>query len=279
MHTLSIWADVGLCVVLILAGSFAGFAGAFFGVGGGTVLVPTLLGIYSYINTDLNVDMHQAVAGSLALVVVNTMMSAYQHYMQGNLDGRYFKGWALWLGVGVALGALAMSSVDSFTLKLCFAAYLLFAACHELFFDRTDQKRNEHLPTGVFKAIGGLMIGACSVILGIAGGTFSTPFFRAFGATLQRAMALAVSGGVVISCAGTMAAMISGYGVPHRLPGSIGYVNVLTVVFVAPFVMWASPLGVKVSCRTSPARLKVLYVLFLSGLVFSMIYGIIRHWL
>ncbi len=269
---------VEIILILIVAGLFAGFFGSFFGVGGGTVLVPTLLAVYTHINLNFAIDMHQTIAASLALVVFNTVMATRKHHKDGNLPVQYFKMWAVWLFIGTILGALVMAYASSFFLKVLFTVYLFLAFLSQVFYRQHKNKSEaERMPHGVVKAAGGVLVGGFSLLLGLAGGAFSTPFFTFFGYPIKKAMAISMAGGIIIGAVGTVAAIVNGWGVPGRFVWSIGYVNLITVVIVAPFVMVSSPWGVKVSSRIPSKVLRWLYALFLLLIAIYMVFQLSLH--
>lgn len=278
MEHFTVLQGILICITLIIVGLFAGFVGAFFGVGGGTVLVPCFLVLFSALDPNHGVNMHQAVGTSLVLVIFNTVVAARRHHAAGNLSMSYFKGWLLWLTIGCILGGLSIAYVSALFLKILFAAYLVAAIIYGIFKRPSQQHatRTDKLPGGAVKIIAGIVFGAISLLLGIAGGTFTTPFFTFFKYPIKKAMALSVAGGMVIGFIGSVAAIWAGWGLPGRLPYSLGYVDLLSVVLVAPFVMLSSPWGVKAANRLSEERMHWLYIAFLVVLVAYMTFTLIE---
>lgn len=266
-----------ISIILIFTGLFAGFFGAFFGIGGGTILVPTLLAIYTYLDLDKEIDMHQAVAASLALVIFNTLAAGYKHYKSKNIPVDFFKGWALWLFLGCVIASIIMAYVPALFLKIVFTTYLFLVVAYHFFKKELDKEKKDHLPQGAAKILGGIIMGGLSQLLGLAGGTFTTPYFSFFGCPVKKAMAISIAGGVLIGTVGTIAVIINGLGVAGRLPYSLGYVNLLTVALIAPFVVLSSPWGVKASARVPEKALNLSYTLFLLLLATYMLYHIIKR--
>lgn len=260
--------------IYIIAGLLTGYFGAFFGVGGGTILVPVLLAIFGLMDPDLNVDMHQAIAASLALVIFNTFIAARTHYKANRLHMRFFRGWAVAIFVGSIIGAVIMSFVSSHFLKILFTAYLFAAGIYQTF-KRVDKpglkEATERLPHGIVKSVAAVIIGALSVLMGLAGGTFATPFLTFFDYPMKRAMAISVAGGCIIGIVGTAAVIAIGWGHPHRVPISFGYVPIIPVVVAAPFIVLSSPYGVRSASRLPNKMLKWFYVAFLFAVAIYMV--------
>jgi uncharacterized protein len=102
-------------------GLAAGFFSALFGVGGGLVVVPLLIGLLAY-------DAKVATATSLAAIIFTAAFGTLAHGVLGNVDW----GMALLIGVpamaGVQLGLALKDRISSATLTYAFSALLLAAA-------------------------------------------------------------------------------------------------------------------------------------------------------
>jgi uncharacterized membrane protein YfcA len=92
-----------------------------FGVGGGLVMVPLLIGLLAY-------DARAATATSLAAIIYTASFAALSHGALGNVEW----GTALLVGLpamaGVALGVAAKRRVSSRVLTYAFAALLVAVA-------------------------------------------------------------------------------------------------------------------------------------------------------
>lgn len=109
----------------------AGFIGSLLGLGGGIIVVPALTLIYK-------VDIRYAIAASL-ISVVATSSGAAASYLKDSLTNLRL---AVFLEVGTVVGAvsgfLIASHIDSKSLYVLFAVFLLFSALMML------RKRSEH---------------------------------------------------------------------------------------------------------------------------------------
>jgi uncharacterized membrane protein YfcA len=111
----------GIILRLCLIGLVAGLFGALFGVGGGIVMVPLLIGLLAY-------DARVATATSLAAIVFTATFATIAHGALGNVEW----GTALLVGIpamfGVALGLAVKRRMSSRTLTYAFAALLVAVA-------------------------------------------------------------------------------------------------------------------------------------------------------
>jgi uncharacterized membrane protein YfcA len=102
-------------------GLAAGFFSALFGVGGGLVVVPLLIGLLAY-------DAKVATATSLAAIIFTAAFGTLTHGVLGNVDWTM----ALLIGVpamaGVQLGIVLKDRISSTALTYAFSVLLLAAA-------------------------------------------------------------------------------------------------------------------------------------------------------
>jgi uncharacterized membrane protein YfcA len=100
-------------------------------------------------------------------------------------------------------------------------------------------------------------------MMGIGGGTFSVMTLTLFNMPIHRAVGTASLFGLAISLPGTLAFIVTGFG-DSRLPmASLGYVNLLGLILIAPTTVLCAPLGAKLAHSFSPKRLSMLFGLFL----------------
>ena len=106
---------------LLLIGGIAGIFSAVFGVGGGVVVVPLLIGLLGY-------DDHRATATSLAAIVLTALWGTIAHGVLGNVEWVH----ALLIGVramlGVTIGVALKRRVSTLMLRRGFALLLVAVA-------------------------------------------------------------------------------------------------------------------------------------------------------
>lgn len=75
-----------LYVWFVIAGAFAGVCAGLFGVGGGMVIVPVLVWIFTSYQFSPEVVTHLAVGTSLATIVVTSISSLTAHNKRGGVQ-------------------------------------------------------------------------------------------------------------------------------------------------------------------------------------------------
>lgn len=258
-------------LALVCVGVLGGFVAGLFGIGGGFVLVPAFVTVFPYFGTSHAVLMHAAVGTCLALIVPGAVMSTREQHRQGNLDTVLLRSWLPAVCIGIVIGAALMRVVPTTALKLLFVAFLFCSTIYSLF-KKKGEGAGEGTPPPLARNIGGTLIGALSVMLGIGGGTFSVPFYRFFHYPLKRAIALSSATGVFIGLGGAVGAVATGWDVAGRPPHSLGYVSVSAFLILAPCMMIFAPLGSRSANRLAEGTLDRVYTAFLAGMTLYMAY-------
>ncbi|WP_168016020.1 sulfite exporter TauE/SafE family protein [Halomonas salinarum] len=252
---------VGLVAALLATGAIAGIMAGLLGVGGGIVIVPVLFHLFTLLGVDEAVRMHLAVGTSLATIIPTSIMSARAHHRKGGLDASVIKRLVPGVLIGVGLGGIASGYLSGDALSGIFATIALLVAANMM--RRHTRIIREGLPGRLGSGLIGAVIGSISSLMGIGGGTLSVPTLSALNIPIRIAVGTGAALGLVISIPGTLSFMITGLGMPDRLPGSIGFVNLLGFAAIVPMTMLCAPLGVRLAHAIDPALLKRLFALFL----------------
>jgi uncharacterized membrane protein YfcA len=107
--------------LLVALGLFAGSASALLGIGGGVIMVPVL-------NLFFGLNIHQAVATSLTIILPTTFAGAIFHRKFDNIEVKSLKFLIPMSLAGAVLGAAFTNSLPSSTIKMIFGLYLFIAA-------------------------------------------------------------------------------------------------------------------------------------------------------
>ena len=255
---------------LILAGLGSGFASGLFGVGGGIVRIPILLFLWPHFGVTQEVIMHLAAGTSLALAIPSAVMASRAQHRAGNLDFGFLKTWVPGLISGVILGLYIMRHVSGRFLESVFSVVIIIAAVQMLFLSGRYQLGND-VPKGYLKSLLSLPVGMISVMMGISGGTLTTPLLTAYRYPIHKCIALATAGGLFISIIGASGSLINGLGNKILPEYTIGFIDIIAVAIMLPTVMIAAPFGVKLANYLSKERLKKVFAVFMIIVAFDMI--------
>ena len=164
--------------------------------------------------------------------------------------------------LGSVAGTLIAGAVDGPVLSMVFAFVALTVAIY-MATTSADFRIRDSLPAGIAGRISGFVIGGLSAMMGIGGGTLCVPYFNAFGFPVHRAVGTAAAIGLVIALPATIGFVATGWGIPALPEASVGHVNLLGLILIAPFTSLTAPLGVRLAHRLSARALKLLFALFL----------------
>ncbi len=157
-------------IELIIIGISVGTLSGFFGIGGGTILVPILL--------LLGYDMKTAIGISVMQMVFSSIYGSYLNAKKGTLDMQM----VLSIGVGGFLGALLssviISHVDGAVLEKVFLGFIFFALAR-MFFKNKENSNTKEVPKWILFSLGTLL-GAFSISIGVGGSILLVPILVGF---------------------------------------------------------------------------------------------------
>ncbi|MGY8985813.1 MAG: sulfite exporter TauE/SafE family protein, partial [Sphingomonadales bacterium] len=112
-----------LYIILIMLGSgtLAGFLAGLMGIGGGIVTVPILFYVLGVYGIEPGIQMHMAIATSLAIIIPTSLFSAKTHYKGGFIDLSLIKSWSPFIVLGAIIGGIGASFFSGEFLKYFFS--------------------------------------------------------------------------------------------------------------------------------------------------------------
>lgn len=253
---------VVLSTVLLVAGFSSGLIAGLLGVGGGVILVPVLFQTFLFFELPAHLQIHMAVATSMAIICFTGTLSARSHYKRGGVDMDVVKSWGAFIAVGALLGAGAARYIAPAGLKLIFAALTLGMAVRMM----TDKNQGEAGSARIGLVLQKTLatcVGFFAALMGIGGGTLSVPLLNASGRDVLRAVGTSSVFGVFIAVPAALGFVIGGVSLPDLPPFALGYVNMLALGVIIPTSMMAAPLGARLAHQASKKTLNAIFVGFL----------------
>ncbi len=190
---------------LIGLGTFVGVLSGFFGIGGGTILIPLLL--------VLGFDTKVAIGISVVQMVFSSVYGSYLNNKKGTLDVQM----VLLIGIGGFIGALMSgqiaSRLSSTSLEVMFLGFS-FLALLRLFFKAKEQ-REPLVISKLLLVMIGIPVGAISMTIGVGGSILLVPILVGF---LHIPLKKATSAGLFFVVFSSVAGLIS-----HMSVGDVDY--------------------------------------------------------
>jgi uncharacterized membrane protein YfcA len=250
-------------------GVAVGFFAGLLGIGGGMVMVPMLVFVFTAKGFPAGHMMHLALATSLATIAFTSLASVRAHHRHGGVDWPVARAMAPGILAGALGAALAAGFIPTRPLAIFFTGFMFYAAAQ--MFVEIKPRTARHLPgkRGLFAA--GAGIGAISGILAAGGAFLSIPFLTWCNLPLKRAIGTAAANGFPIAVAGSIGYVLQGMRVPDLPPWSLGYVYVPALLLVVAASMPMAPLGARLAHRLPVKRLRVVFALMLFALGLRML--------
>lgn len=260
-----------LITELLALGLVVGFLAGLLGVGGGMMMVPVLTLLFTQRGVPGGLAVKMAIATSMSTIVFTSLSSVRAHQALGNVRWPVVRSIAPGIVAGsLVAGAGAFALLKGQALALVFSAFIGYMALQML---RGGQPRPEReLPGSLGLAGVGGAIGFLSALVGAGGAFLSVPFMTWCNVPPRQAVGTSSALGFPIALASTAGYVISGWGLPPPLPGSVGFLYLPALVLVSLASMSLAPLGARAAQRLPVATLKRLFALLMLGLATTMLW-------
>ena len=245
-----------MIIELALLGLFVGTLSGFFGIGGGTILVPALLLI--------GFDIKTAIGISVLQMVFASVYGSYLNLKRGTLP----LGMTLLIGVGGFSGALASPVIVSMAserlLEGVFLGFVLFALSRLFLSTPPSDAASRTHPAILFLI--GAFIGTFSISIGVGGSILLVPILVGF---LQVPIKQAISAGLFFVVFSSVSGLIG-----LSLQGMVDYERGVLVGIAS---MAGVALGIWLKHRSSDRLQKRLLILFYIGVAAYLLYRLVEH--
>jgi uncharacterized protein len=256
-----------------LFGVLAGLLAGLLGVGGGIVIVPALVIIFTSQGLPPDHIMQMALGTSLATIMFTSISSFRAHHAHGAVKWDIVKHITAGILIGTFSGSYLAAWLSTRTLKAFFAAFLLYVATQMLMGIKPKPTRSLPKLPGMTGA--GLFIGAVSSLVGIGGGTLSVPFMTWCNTPMHMAIGTSAAIGFPIALAGTAGYVVNGLRTAGMPEYSLGFIYLPALIGIAAVSILTAPLGAKLAHKLPVPTLKRFFAVFLYLMAGNMIRGLL----
>ncbi|MFW2177828.1 MULTISPECIES: sulfite exporter TauE/SafE family protein [unclassified Moraxella] len=243
-------------VWFLLAGAFAGTCAGLFGVGGGLIIVPVLMAIFSAYGYSPEVITHLAVGTSLATIIITSISSIQSHHKRGGVRWDVWKNMSIGLVIGSLFGAYVADMLKGQVLAFLIAGMALFMGVQMLRAKKSDAPTQGQLPSAYVQGGVGGLIGLASAVFGIGGGSFTVPFLSRFGLEMKQAVGTSSACGLPIAAAGALGFMFFGRDVQGLPSEAVGFVHVSAFICISVMSYIFAKFGAKLAHQLPASTLK-----------------------
>ena len=113
-------------------GVLAGLLAGMFGIGGGLIMVPVLIGTFINLGFDDQIIIQLAIGTAISCIIFTGISSANAHRKKDSIDFNQFKPVAIGIIFGAFTGALFAVQVDGVLLKLAIAIFVLIVSSNRM---------------------------------------------------------------------------------------------------------------------------------------------------
>lgn len=249
-------------VFYLLLGSVAGLLSGLFGIGGGIIVVPFLVWLFSAQEFAPESVMLMAVATSLATIIVTAAASLQSYHRLGAVDWPVVKQLVPGVLVGSLLGSIVADSLPTDLFKTLFAFFPIGVAFQMLRPPPTELEPEQ--PPGDRNLAGaGGIIGALCTLLGAGVGVITVPFLVKRRFPLRQAVAISSACGLPLAMVGSLGYIALGWGKTGLPSWSLGYLYVPAFLCIVTSSRVFAPLGAQLAHKLPTEKLKRFFALLL----------------
>lgn len=248
----------------LLLGALVGTLAGLLGIGGGLIIVPVLVAVFSHQGFAADITMQLALGTSLASIIATSISSVYSHHKHGAVLWSAATKLAPGILIGAWCGALFASNLSSETLKPIFAFFELMVAGYILWGGKT--RPHNTAPSLLNYGLSGSIIGFVSSLVGIGGGTMSTPWLVWHGKSIHKAIATSASLGFPIAISGSFGYLASGWNHPDPPEYATGFIYLPALGGIVLSSIFFAPLGAGLAHKMDVKQLKKIFALLLIAL-------------
>ncbi|MDX1573675.1 MAG: sulfite exporter TauE/SafE family protein [Methylophaga sp.] len=247
-----------------VAGTFAGLIAGLLGLGGGLILVPVLVVLFSWQGVAVENIMHLAIGTSMMTICVTALASLTAHHRHQNVDWTVVKKLIGGLVLGGFFGAWMASQLSGEVLQRIFAVFALLMAIRVWI--KLPHTGYPRLLQPAVAAGFGSVTGVVSAFVGIGGGTLVVPYLLLAGLAIKKAIGSAAACGLPIAMSAVAGFIV--WAPVNSADWQTGYIVWPAFFAIAATSSVCAPLGVKLAKRLPDKLLRQLFSIALLTVAF-----------
>jgi uncharacterized membrane protein YfcA len=249
-------------IIYLIIGIITGIFSGLLGIGGGLIIVPSLLFVFSWIELSHSFNMHLAMGTSLISITLTTLASMYAHHGYRAIMWRVFLLLTPGLILGGFSGALLASILSDHFLQIIFSIFVFIAAA-QIGIGIFKSVSHRQLPGMFIASLAGLSIGAIAALLGISGGSMVVPYLVWHNVPMRQAVATSAACCLPPAIASTIGYLISGWNIIDLPSYSTGFIYWPAFVGIVLTSTVFARVGAKLAHKISINLLKRVFAVFL----------------
>jgi uncharacterized membrane protein YfcA len=261
-------------IAYLLMGLAVGLFAGMLGIGGGVILVPLMVFMFSAQDFPADRILHLALGTSMCSIVFTSISSVRAHQSHGAVRWDIVRSAAASLVIGVLAGTLIADRMSSRFLAIFFVAFVYYAGT-QLFLDLKPRPTRQ-LPGAAGISAAGLAVGTISSWVGVGGGVITIPLMTMCNVPMRHAIGTSAALGLPIAISGAIGYIATGWGKDHLPPMSLGYVYLPALIGIVVGTFVTVPLGAKLAHSMPVRALKRIFAVILFVLATRMLWSLFR---
>ncbi|OCG36177.1 sulfite exporter TauE/SafE family protein [Gilliamella sp. Gris1-4] len=253
-------------IIFLLIGAVAGLLAGMFGVGGGALIVPSLIFTLNYFNIGDPWVNHIAIATSLATIIGTSLSSSYIHNKNKNIQWNILKKMVLGCMIGTLSGSYITPYIPGFWLKWIFIVFLIYVSSK--FILQTNKVSNNQidknlsLNNSIF-VFAGILIGLFAALVGVGGGILVVPFLQRCGVDIRKAIGTSAAFTVPVAIGGSIGYIVAGWNNPQLPNYCLGFIYLPAALVIMLTSIPMAKVGVQLAQKLSIKKLIKFFGIFL----------------
>jgi len=254
-------------------GAFAGIAAGLLGIGGGLIIVPLLLMVFSWSQTlPYELHAHIAVATSLATIIFTAISAIIAQHKKKAIIWPIFTFMLPGVLIGSYIGAWVAIWLPRDPLLIIFSIFMLLVGIkmwtawtpHNF---KPSFSSLERLPVG-------FVIGCVSSIVGIGGGTMTVPYLNLSKIQIQNAIAISSALGLPIAISGSLGFYFNAINQEEIILNSWGYIYLPAFLAIIVVSVFTARIGVYLSHLLDKQVLSKVFAILLFAQTAKILWGV-----
>jgi uncharacterized protein len=236
-----------VCAASLLIGCITGIASGLFGLGGGLVVIPSLLLLFHLINLPSHKVVHLVIGTSVTANSITCFVSMMKHFHKHNIVKRSAKILIPIVVIGSIIGASLAHFVSGEILKIIFGCILFFYGIRYVISksQQTEHKKTHH-PILLLIIVGG-SVAIISGLLGLGGAFGVITLLSCLNTPFRKAIGTASVTSFFIIFTAAICYVIYGLKVHPISPYTFGYIFYPAAICIAISAASTVPIGVKLA--------------------------------
>lgn len=259
-------------IAYLLMGLFVGLFAGMLGIGGGTMLVPLMVFVFTAQHFPDDRILHLALGTSLTSIVFTSISSLRAHHRHGAVRWNIVRAASPGLVIGTLGGTFIADWLDSRYLAIFFVVFVYYSAAK--LFGNSKPKATRQLPGTLGISVASGIVGIISSLVGAGGGVVSIPLMIMCNVPVRHAVGTSAALGLPIAIAGAIGYIYNGLGQTHLPAMSIGYVYIPALIGLVIGTFITVPIGARAAHSMPVNRLKRIFAVILFLLATDMLWSL-----